>query len=37
MEDQPIDQEELQEIIGEFITESVELVETAIRDIVRLE
>ena len=37
MEDQPIDQEELQEIIGEFITESVELVDIAIRDIVRLE
>ena len=37
MEDQPIDQEELQEIIGEFITESAELVDAAIRDIVRLE
>jgi two-component system chemotaxis sensor kinase CheA len=37
MEDQLIDQEELQEIIGEFIIESVELVDAAIRDIVRLE
>ena len=37
MEDQPIDKDELQEIISEFITESVELVETAVGDLVGLE
>jgi two-component system chemotaxis sensor kinase CheA len=37
MDDQLIDKDELQEIIGEFIVESVELVDAAIRDIVSLE
>lgn len=37
MEDQLIDKDELQEIISEFIVESVELVDAAIRDIVSLE
>jgi two-component system chemotaxis sensor kinase CheA len=37
MEDQPIDKDELQEIISEFITESVELLETAVGDLVGYE
>ena len=37
MEDPPIDRDELQEIIGEFITESIELVETASADLLTLE
>ncbi len=37
MEDQLIGKDELAEIIGEFITETVELVDVAIRDLVSLE
>ncbi|MGD0234014.1 MAG: chemotaxis protein CheA [Syntrophorhabdales bacterium] len=37
MEDQLIGKDELEEIIGEFITETVELVDGAIRDLVSLE
>ncbi len=37
MEDQLIEKDELEEIIGEFITEAVDLVDGAIRDLVGLE
>jgi two-component system chemotaxis sensor kinase CheA len=37
MEDRPIDKAELQEIISQFITESVELVDMAVGDLVSLE
>ncbi len=37
MEDQQIEQEELREIVDEFITESADLVDAAIRDVVKLD
>jgi len=37
MEDQLIDKDELEEIIGEFITETADLVDGAVRDLVGLE